>query len=98
ILTTQLLEASSYLHRRAILHRALKPPNVLVLPGGRLEVRDFGIAAELGQEEAAAGTLLHMPPDGLAGDPPRRASDLYAVGVMLYELLVARHPFVRDAS
>lgn len=97
-LTTQLLEALSYLHRRGILHRDLKPANVLVLPDGRLKVLDFGIAAEVGQEEAAAGTLLYMAPEVLAGEPPQRASDLYAVGVMLYELLIGRHPFVRDAS
>ncbi len=97
-LTLQLLEALSYLHRHSILHRDLKPANVLVLPDGRLKVLDFGIAAEVGKEEAAAGTLLYMAPEILSGDPPQRASDLYAVGVMLYELLIGRHPFVRDAS
>jgi serine/threonine protein kinase/tetratricopeptide (TPR) repeat protein len=97
-LTNQLLEALSYLHRRGILHRDLKPANVLVTPNGLLKVLDFGIAAEVGQEEAAAGTLLYMAPEVLAGDQPQRASDLYAVGVMLYELLSGRHPFSSDAT
>jgi serine/threonine protein kinase/tetratricopeptide (TPR) repeat protein len=97
-LTNQLLEALSYLHRRGILHRDLKPANVLVTQNGLLKVLDFGIAAEVGQEEVTAGTLLYMAPEVLAGNPPQRSSDLYAVGVMLYELLSGHHPFVREAS
>lgn len=95
-LLVQLLQALIYLHRRGIVHRDLKPDNVLVF-GGQVKVLDFGLAVaqdliEPGQEHAV-GTLAYMAPEVLQGSPASIASDLYAVGIIAYELLGRRHPF-----
>lgn len=97
-LVVQLLQALSYLHRRGILHCDVKPSNVLVV-GGQVKVLDFGIS--LSRDEARAsemveGTPAYLAPEVLRGDAPSRAGDLYAVGVMLYELMVGRHPFALE--
>ena len=89
-LIAQLLRALSYLHRHAILHRDLKPSNVLVYREAgalRLKVLDFGIAVAIGAENDAAGTRAYMAPEVESGEPPTPASDLYAVGVILYQML-----------
>jgi predicted ATPase len=88
----QLLSSLVYLHRRGIIHRDLKPGNVLVT-GQTVKVLDFGLAALTGQDVSSAGTLAYMAPELLQGQPPSPASDLYAVGVLAYELLAGWHPF-----
>jgi serine/threonine protein kinase/tetratricopeptide (TPR) repeat protein len=102
-LLIQLLGALIYLHRRGILHRDLKPENVLVVGGTtrddplHVKVVDFGLAisreASAGASGRAVGTLSYMAPEILAGSAPTEASDLYAVGIMAYELLIGVHPF-----
>jgi eukaryotic-like serine/threonine-protein kinase len=96
-LALQLLQAMAYLHRRNILHRDIKPANVLLNEEKQLKVLDFGLAMETGTEGIPAGTLLYMAPELLAGGDPSVASDLYAIGVMVYELLTGRNPFSRPA-
>lgn len=91
-LLIQVLLALAYLHRRSILHRDLKPGNVLVV-NGRVKVVDFGLAIQQQQGADLAGTLSYMAPEVLINQPSTAASDLYAVGVMAYELLAGRHPF-----
>jgi predicted ATPase len=95
-LLIQLLQALAYLHRRGIIHRDLKPDNVLVVKG-QVKVLDFGLAVareHLAEEEGdVVGTLAYMAPEVLEGAPASEASDLYAVGVMAYELFAGRHPF-----
>jgi eukaryotic-like serine/threonine-protein kinase len=98
VLSLGLLQALAYLHRRNILHRDLKPDNVLVTAEHQLKVLDFGLAIEQGAEGTFAGTFLYMAPELLSGGDPSVASDLYAVGVMVYELLTGRNPFSRDAA
>ena len=98
-LLIQVLYALAYLHRRGILHRDLKPGNVLVADG-QVKVLDFGLAIARGEQtEHSAGTLGYMAPELLKGEPSSEASDMYAVGVIGYEMLTGRYPFeAKDSS
>jgi serine/threonine protein kinase/tetratricopeptide (TPR) repeat protein len=80
----QMLQALSYLHRRGVVHRALKSSNVLVT-GGHVTVLDFGVAGL--PEHAVAGTAGFIAPEVLSGARPTPGSDLYAVGAIAYEIL-----------
>ncbi|MEZ4513687.1 MAG: tetratricopeptide repeat protein [Chloroflexota bacterium] len=91
-LLIQMLEALAYLHRRGILHRDLKPDNVLVV-GDTVRVLDFGLAAAKEQATESVGSWLYMAPEVLLGQPASEASDLYTVGVLAYRLLAGTHPF-----
>ncbi|MEZ4513682.1 MAG: AAA family ATPase [Chloroflexota bacterium] len=91
-LLIQMLEALAYLHRRGILHRDLKPDNVLVV-GNTVRVLDFGLAAAKEQATESVGSWLYMAPEVLLGQPASEASDLYTVGVLAYRLLAGTHPF-----
>jgi hypothetical protein len=94
-LIVQLLQALAYLHRRGIIHRDLKPENVLVNAEGDVKVLDFGLAlsSEYAKSAGLAGTLAYVAPEVLLGNAPSIAADLYAVGVMMYEIFVGDHPF-----
>lgn len=91
-LLLQLLQALVYIHRRGIIHRDLKPGNVLV-SNQQVKLLDFGLATLTGQGEPPSGTLAYMAPELLRGEPASIASDLFAVGVMAYELFAGWHPF-----
>jgi len=95
-LLVQVLQALAYLHRRGIIHRDLKPDNVLVVEG-QVKVLDFGLAVareHMSEDEGAVvGTLAYMAPEVLEGEPASEASDMYAVGVMAYEIFAGQHPF-----
>lgn len=95
-LIMQLLQALSYLHRRRIVHRDLKPSNILVF-NGRVKVLDFGLSIISGERDETAGmtvgTLAYLAPEVLVGEEASAVSDLYAVGVLAYELLTGKHPF-----
>lgn len=94
----QMLYALSYLHRRGIIHRDLKPANVLV-ENGRVKVLDFGLSVmhERNAPEAVAdttaGTLAYIAPEILTGAVGSISADLYAVGMMAYEIIAGEHPF-----
>src|SRR5579859_5144521 len=94
-----ILQALKYLHRREILHRDLKPANILVA-GDQLKVLDFGLAIVHEQHQSdktsTSGTLAYMAPELLTGNSASESSDLYAVGVVAYELFSGRHPFHFD--
>ena len=100
-LIIQMLYALTYLHRRGIVHRDLKPANVLVTDG-RVKVLDFGLSMmhERNTPEDASdstvGTLAYMAPEVLTGSMGGIAGDLYAVGMMAYEMLAGKHPFNVD--
>lgn len=90
------LLALSYLHRRGILHRDLKPDNVIVT-AGTVKLLDFGLAVarKSGEHEDGriVGTLTYIAPEVLTGYPASPASDLYAIGMIAYEMIAGRHPF-----
>lgn len=94
----QVCEALGFAHDRGIIHCDLKPQNVLVLPGDRVKVTDFGIARAFSAVSAdhrgeVWGTPYYAAPELVAGKPLTPASDVYAIGVMLYEMLAGRLPF-----
>jgi len=95
-LLVQTLRALLYLHRVGIIHRDLKPENVLVVRG-QVKVLDFGLSVRRGDDSAEnrelAGTPGYIAPEVLRGEGPSEQSDLYALGVIAYELFVGRQPF-----
>jgi serine/threonine protein kinase len=85
-------------HRTGVLHRDLKPENVIVSPDGTPRLMDFGIAVETAlshgeKEDTVPGTPQFLAPELLRGDAPSIGSDIYAMGVLLYEMLTGRVPF-----
>lgn len=101
-LIIQMLQALTYLHRRGVLHNDLKPANVLVVDE-QVKLLDFGLSAAAGQSSGGAGTWAYMAPEVMRGgkvgqSPYSRASDLFAVGVMAYEMVVGQRPFPTIAA
>jgi serine/threonine-protein kinase len=97
----EICEAVQHAHRNLIVHRDLKPSNILVDDGGRVKLLDFGIAKLLGDGDSAAGrghtvvralTLDYAAPEQLRGDSVSTSADVYALGVLLYELLTGKRP------
>src|SRR5262249_54377860 len=96
----ELLQALAYLHRRGIVHRDLKPSNILTRDG-QVKVLDFGLSTSRTQGETTSanttvGTLAYISPEVLNGHGASELSDLYAVGVIAYEILAGHHPFDTD--
>jgi len=101
----QIADALAHAHERGIIHRDLKSANVMVAPDGRVKVLDFGIAASLynpagdettraaTREEGTPGTLAYMAPEVLNGERASALSDIWSLGVLLYEMIAAHLPF-----
>jgi serine/threonine protein kinase len=103
LLFLQIAKAVAYAHSKLVVHRDLKPANILVTEDGQTHLLDFGIAKLLGQEQLEAGQLTEMPglaltpeyasPEQIAGEPISTASDVYSLGVVLFELLTRSRPY-----
>lgn len=99
-----LLSALEYAHKQNIVHRDIKPANLLIEPGGRIKLTDFGVARIQDSGEATrtqgsiVGTLKYMSPEQLQGRPLDARADLFAAGVVLYQLLTGKRPFDGDTD
>jgi eukaryotic-like serine/threonine-protein kinase len=100
-LTVQILRAARFAHRRGVIHRDLKPHNAIVDPEERVKVTDFGIAragpSDMTQTGSIMGTAQYLSPEQAQGQAVSAASDLYAIGIILYEMLTGHVPFDGDS-
>src|SRR5438132_7049356 len=98
--TRQVLAALGFAHRHGIVHRDIKPHNVVVGPDGRLKVTDFGIArsgtSQMTEAGSIIGTAQYLSPEQARGTMVDQRSDLYSVGIVLYEMLTGSVPFTGD--
>jgi beta-lactam-binding protein with PASTA domain/predicted Ser/Thr protein kinase len=101
-ITRQILAAESFAHAHGIVHRDIKPQNVIVDPAGRVRVLDFGIAragaSEITQTGSVMGTAQYLSPEQAQGLDVAPSSDIYSTGVVLYEMLTGRVPFEGDSA
>ena len=99
----QVLDALSYAHAQGVVHRDIKPANMMLTPGGVVKVTDFGIARSAGDQTitvagTTTGSLSYMSPEQVNGDATDPRSDLYSVGVSLYEMVTGERPFKADSD
>ena len=96
-ITIQVLRAAKFAHKRGVVHRDIKPHNVILDEEGRAKVTDFGIAragaSDMTETGSIMGTAQYLSPEQAQGQPVSPRSDLYSIGVMLYELLTGQVPF-----
>lgn len=102
-IAARVLAGIGHAHRLNILHRDLKPANIIVSPTGEVKVTDFGIAQALGasrttREGRIIGTLEYIAPERVAGKPADARSDLYSMGIVLFEMLTGTLPFQSDSE
>jgi eukaryotic-like serine/threonine-protein kinase len=97
----KILDALRFAHRNGIVHRDIKPHNVIVDAEGRVKVTDFGIAragtSQMTEVGSIIGTAQYLSPEQAKGAPVDQTSDLYSVGIVLYELLTGKVPFTGDS-
>jgi serine/threonine protein kinase len=100
--STQIAKALQHAHSRGIIHRDIKPHNIMILKDGSVKVADFGIARLLSTQNTmtheALGSVHYISPEQAKGSPVDARSDLYSVGVVMYEMLTGRLPFEGESA
>jgi serine/threonine protein kinase len=99
----QVLSALAYAHAQGVVHRDIKPANIMLTTRGDVKLMDFGIARSLTDKQlthtgAAIGSVYYMSPEQVQGAPIGQCSDLYSVGIMLYEMVTGQRPIDGDSS
>jgi serine/threonine protein kinase len=99
----QVLDALDYAHKQHVVHRDIKPANMMVTPAGVVKLMDFGIARAKGDQTLTAvdtttGSLGYMSPEQVHGKPTDGRSDLYSVGISLYEMVTGERPFKSNSD
>jgi serine/threonine-protein kinase len=101
-LAVQILRAARFAHRRGVIHRDMKPHNVIVDEDGRAKVTDFGIAragaSDMTQTGSIMGTAQYLSPEQAQGHAVTPQSDLYSIGICLYEMLTGKVPFTGESA
>ncbi len=101
--SAQVLDALAYAHARGVIHRDIKPANLMLAADGHIKLMDFGIARvqadkRLTQTGSTVGSLFYMSPEQIKGSDPDGRSDLYSLGITMYEMVTGRRPFGGDSD
>lgn len=93
----QICSGLAYAHRQGIIHRDINTKNIMVQHDGRVKILDFGLACPMGTEDfSSLGTLMYMAPEQINSDPLDQRTDIYALGITAYEMVVGQRPFPED--
>ncbi len=100
VLFGKILDGVAYAHKQNVVHRDIKPSNIIVSPDGKVKILDFGIAKILGDTShkltktgTKLGTVLYMSPEQVKGEPLDHRTDIYSLGITLFEILAGKCPF-----
>ncbi len=101
--SAQVLDALAYAHARGVIHRDIKPANLMLAADGHIKLMDFGIARvqadkRLTQTGSTVGSLFYMSPEQIKGADPDGRSDIYSLGITMYEMVTGRRPFGGDSD